>query len=91
MCCKHYKEEIAFINSLIYASDPKTITGDEKLLQFKNLCVCSVYTSAILNNSKIKSNTNEHIDLFCTLEPNSSKIKDRLFCRICSWSLTLAS
>lgn len=55
MCCKHYKEERAFTNSLIYASDPKP-TPDEELQQFKNLCVCSVYTSAILNNSKRKGN-----------------------------------
>lgn len=90
MCCQHYKEQIAFINSLIYASDPKPIP-DEELLQFKNLCVCSVYTSAILNNSKIKSNKNEHIDLFSTSEKILTRLKTGFFCRICSWSLMLAS
>lgn len=77
------------LNTLIYASDPEPIP-DEELLQFKNLCVCSVYTSAILN-SKIKGNKNEHTDLFTTLEPILTRLKIGLFCRICSWSHTLAS
>lgn len=77
MCCQHYKEQITFINSSIHASDPKPIP-DEELLQFKNLCVCSVYTSAILN-SKIKGNKNEHIDLFSTSVPICTRLKTDFF------------
>lgn len=68
---------------------PKPIP-DEELLQFKKLCVCSVYTSAVLN-SKIKGNKNEHTDFFSTSVPICTRLKTGLHCRICNWSLTLAS
>lgn len=37
----------------IHKSDPKP-TADEELPQLKKLCVCSICTSAIFNNFKIK-------------------------------------
>lgn len=71
----------------------QVIPNQFQMRNYCNLKTCAfvVFIQGAILNSKIKSNKNEHTDLFSTSEPILTRLKTGLFCRICSWSLTLAS